>query len=142
MIKYKYDGRGNHAVLAASGADIASATHIGNLNPFRYRGYCYDTETGLYFLKTRCYDPDVGRFVTIVDIAKSRGETYFHTTNDVWNATGSLKGVGNRGMRKINKAFLKPQIQSGANFILTAQPSGCFYAKEVAWVIKHAVYMF
>ena len=84
----------------------------------------------------------LGRSPTYVEIAKSRGATYFHTTDDVWNATRSLKGVGNRGMWKINKAFLKQQIKSGANFILTAQPSGYFYAKEVAYVIKHAVYMF
>lgn len=100
--------------MAASGSDMKASDHIGNLNPFRYRGYCYDTETGLYFLKTRCYVPDVGRFVTIVDIAKSRGETCFHTTNDVWNVTGSLKGVGNIGMRKIrhfsNRKFNPVQI--------------------------------
>ena len=67
MVEYKYDSWANHAVLDANGADIASATHIGNLNPFRYRGYYYDTETGLYYLKSRYYDPEVGRFITIDD---------------------------------------------------------------------------
>ncbi|HIZ09742.1 MAG TPA: RHS repeat-associated core domain-containing protein [Candidatus Borkfalkia avicola] len=75
MVEYKYDAWGNHAVLDANGADIASATHIGNLNPFRYRGYYYDTETGLYFLKTRYYDPEVGRFITIDDISYIDPET-------------------------------------------------------------------
>ena len=42
MVEYKYDSWGNHAVLDANGADIALATHIGNLNPFRYRGYYFD----------------------------------------------------------------------------------------------------
>ena len=37
------------------------------MNPFRYRGYYYDTETGLYYLKTRYYDPEIGRFITIDD---------------------------------------------------------------------------
>ena len=64
VVEYVYDAWGNHAVLDVNGADIASATHIGNLNPFRYRGYYYDTETGLYFLKTRYYDPEVGRFIS------------------------------------------------------------------------------
>ncbi|MCI8435497.1 MAG: hypothetical protein HFK10_06055, partial [Clostridia bacterium] len=40
----------------------------GNLNPIRYRGYYYDVETGLYFLKTRYYDPQICRFITIDDI--------------------------------------------------------------------------
>ena len=64
MVEYKYDSWGNHAVLDANGADIASATHIGNLNPFRYRGYYYDEETGLYYLNSRYYDPETGRFIS------------------------------------------------------------------------------
>ena len=75
VVEYKYDSWGNHAVLDANGSDIASATHIGNLNPFRYRGYYYDTETGLYFLKTRYYDPEIGRFITIDDISYIDPET-------------------------------------------------------------------
>ena len=33
------------------------------MNPFRYRSYQYDDETGLYYLTTRYYDPETGRFV-------------------------------------------------------------------------------
>ena len=40
-----------------------SGTNIGTLNPLRYRGYYYDTETGFYFLQSRYYDPTVGRFI-------------------------------------------------------------------------------
>ena len=36
---------------------------IGNINPFRYRGYYYDTETGFYYLQTRYYDPTTCRFI-------------------------------------------------------------------------------
>ena len=75
VVEYKYDSWGNHAVLDANGADINDASHIGNLNPFRYRGYFYDAETGLYFLKTRYYDPEVGRFITIDDISYIDPET-------------------------------------------------------------------
>ena len=37
--------------------------NVGTINPFRYRGYYYDIETQLYYLKTRYYDPETGRFV-------------------------------------------------------------------------------
>ena len=40
-----------------------SGTDIGTINPLRYRGYYYDTETGFYFLQSRYYDPTVGRFI-------------------------------------------------------------------------------
>ena len=75
VVKYIYDAWGNHAVVNASGEDIGDATHIGNRNPIRYRGYYYDTETGLYYLKTRYYDPEVGRFISIDDISYLDPET-------------------------------------------------------------------
>ena len=39
------------------------ADKLGKANPLRYRGYVYDTETGLYYLQSRYYDPKVGRFL-------------------------------------------------------------------------------
>ena len=56
-------------MLNATGEEITDPTHIGVLNPFRYRSYYFDTETGLYFLKTRYYDPEIGRFISIDDIS-------------------------------------------------------------------------
>ena len=50
MVEYKYDAWGNHSVQGANGTDINDASHIGSMNPFRYRGYYYDDETGLYIV--------------------------------------------------------------------------------------------
>lgn len=75
VVKYVYDAWGNHAVLDANGADITDVNHIGVLNPFRYRGYYYDTETELYYLQTRYYDPETGRFITIDGIEYLDPET-------------------------------------------------------------------
>ena len=43
--------------------------HVANLNPYRYRGYIYDNETGLYYLQSRYYDPITGRFLNADDPA-------------------------------------------------------------------------
>ena len=69
VVNYVYDAWGGHKVYGADGSEITDAGHIGTLNPIRYRGYYYDTETKLYFLKTRYYDPELCRFVTIDDTA-------------------------------------------------------------------------
>ncbi len=62
--KYTYDSWGNvTSITDGNGNAITSATHIGNLNPFRYRGYYMDTETGMYYLMSRYYDPVTHRFV-------------------------------------------------------------------------------
>ena len=68
VAKYAYDVWGNHKVIDASGVEITDSNNIANLNPFRYRSYYFDVETDLYFLKTRYYDPEIGRFITIDDI--------------------------------------------------------------------------
>mgnify|MGYP003293420819 CR=1 FL=1 len=51
---YTYDPWGK--VLTSSGT-------MANLNPLRYRGYFYDSDTGLYYLQSRYYDPETGRFI-------------------------------------------------------------------------------
>ena len=63
IARYTYDAWGNHKVYGKNGAVDRSKTSIGNINPFRYRGYYYDTETGFYYLQTRYYDPTICRFI-------------------------------------------------------------------------------
>ena len=58
VVTYEYDPWGN--ILSTSGSMAAT---LGANNPFRYRGYYYDTESGLYYLQTRYYDAAVGRFI-------------------------------------------------------------------------------
>lgn len=58
VVEYTYDAWGKP--LATTGT---LATTLGVKNPFRYRGYYYDTETGLYYLQSRYYDPNTGRFI-------------------------------------------------------------------------------
>ena len=69
MLKYIYDAWGNHKVVDNAGNEITDTAHIGNINPYRYRGYYFDTETGLYYLKSRYYDPQTGRFISLDDIS-------------------------------------------------------------------------
>ena len=62
--KYTYDSWGNvTSITDGDGNAVTSPTHVGNLNPFRYRGYYMDTETGFYYLMSRYYDPVTHRFL-------------------------------------------------------------------------------
>ncbi|MDD3400148.1 MAG: RHS repeat-associated core domain-containing protein [Eubacteriales bacterium] len=49
------------------------ATSLGQNQPFRYRGYVYDTETGWHYLQSRYYNPEVGRFISS-DVLLSTGQ--------------------------------------------------------------------
>ena len=57
-------------LLSTSGS---LASTLGKNNPFRYRGYVYDEETGFYYLQSRYYNPEVGRFISS-DVLLSTGQ--------------------------------------------------------------------
>ena len=63
VARYVYDAYGVCKVMSSGGAVNTDKDFIGNINPFRYRGYYYDVETKLYYLQSRYYDPAVGRFL-------------------------------------------------------------------------------
>lgn len=69
--------------------NVSGDMTIGNLNPFRYRGYYYDVETEFYYLGSRYYDAEVGRFV---------------------NADGELSDIGGdiRGYNMYSYCFNNP----------------------------------
>jgi RHS repeat-associated protein len=48
-------------------AELALKRLLRSFTPFGYRGYCYDTFTGLYYLQSRYYDPNTGRFINADD---------------------------------------------------------------------------
>ena len=60
---YTYDAWGNCTVSIESGTTTIQKQIVRTLNPFRYRGYYYDTDTGLYYLQSRYYNPKWGRFL-------------------------------------------------------------------------------
>lgn len=59
---YSYNAWGK--VLTATGT-------MAGVNPLRYRGYYYDTDTGLYYLKSRYYDPEICRFINADNLAST-----------------------------------------------------------------------
>ena len=76
VAKYDYDTWGKvKSVKDASGNGIIDQNHVGNLNPFRYRGYYYDKETQLYYLMSRYYDPVTHRFLN--------ADGYFQAGNSI-----------------------------------------------------------
>ncbi len=58
VTEYKYDSWGKILSITGSKKDT-----IGKTNPFRYKSYYYDNETGMYYLRNRYYDPEIRRFI-------------------------------------------------------------------------------
>ena len=62
VVRYQYNSWGK-----VTSSEDTSGVSLATLNPFCYRKYVYDPETGLYCLGSRYYDPEVGRFVNADD---------------------------------------------------------------------------
>ncbi len=64
IVSYEYDSWGKViSIKDNNGSIITDTSHIGIINPYRYRGYYYDNETGYYYLNSRYYNPEWGRFI-------------------------------------------------------------------------------
>ena len=86
----------------------------------------------------------LGRSGTYEAVAKSRGSTYFHTTDARWTEVHDMFGVGDKGMWNINKAFLNQQFSAGSTFALANNPAtsgGYYFMKEVAYLTSKGISM-
>jgi RHS repeat-associated protein len=72
VVEYSYDTWGKPESVTDS------TDKVGTINPYRYRGYRYDSETGMYYLQSRYYSPEIGRFIS--------ADGYVDTTNGVIGA--------------------------------------------------------
>ena len=70
VVTYTYDAWGNILSVGGTMADT-----LGVYNPLRYRGYVYDEETSLYYLQSRYYDPNMGRFLN-ADVYVATGQGF------------------------------------------------------------------
>ena len=68
QVSYTYDAWGKIlSIKDGNGNEITSDSNIGKLNSLRYRSYYYDDETGFFYVGSRYYDPQIGRFINADD---------------------------------------------------------------------------
>ncbi len=63
VVYYKYDSWGRAVNISGT-----MAATVGQKNPFRYRGYYFDAESGMYYLQSRYYDLEIRRFISADDV--------------------------------------------------------------------------
>ncbi len=91
LAKYEYDSWGNiKSVKDTSGNTITNNTNIALINPFRYRSYYYDTEIGMYYLNSRYYNQEWGRFINADQFLNGNKDIlgynlYAYVSNDIIN---------------------------------------------------------
>ena len=91
VAQYRYDAWGNCMITQNIGG-------MATFNAIRYRGYYYDTETGLYYLKSRYYDPNTGRFIN-ADVYVSTGIGLLNCNMYAYCHNNPIVGIDPNGMR-------------------------------------------
>ena len=76
VVSYKYDSWGK--VVSITGTLAAT---VGQKNPFRYRGYYFDAESGMYYLQSRYYDPEIRRFISADNIIVTGTSVEYQNVN-------------------------------------------------------------
>ena len=110
VVNYRYDSWGT-----VTGISGSMAGTLGKDNPYRFKGYYYDEETGMYYLKSRYYQPEICRFISAdtIEVLDCQGDLndknlYAYCDNNpvmrvdtggqIWIALGIMAAGGGIGM--------------------------------------------
>ena len=107
VVSYVYDAWG--APIGKSGS---MAETLGSVQPFRYRGYVFDEETGLYYLRSRYYNPGWGRFVN-ADVLIGAGKLLSHNFF-AYCANAPVSFSDKHGQTRENSFFYETTIEDVA----------------------------
>ena len=110
VVNYRSDSWGKLISITGSMAGT-----LGKDNPYRYKGYYYDDETGMYYLKSRYYQPEICRFISAdtIEVLDCQGDLndknlYAYCDNNpvmrvdtggqIWITLGIMAAGGGIGM--------------------------------------------
>lgn len=121
VAEYKYDAFGNCEI-------VTNKYMIAEINPIRYRSYYFDTQTGLYYILTRYYDPQNGRFISpdlisILDTTKDyiNGLNLYAYCLNNWimmvDETGMIFGKIWKGIKKFASSTVGKIIRNVKKFV-------------------------
>ena len=114
VVEYTYDSWGK--ILSVTGTLEST---LGEDQPFRYRGYVYDSDTRLYYLQSRYYNPEVGRFIS----------------SDVYLSTGQgVLGHNSYAYCLNNPLILEDQGGAAAHFNNTVAVCDCGTSEDKDWM--------
>ena len=77
VARYEYDSMGNTiSIKDRFNIDATEPHFAGLVNPFRWKGFYYDTETGLYYANGRYYDAEIGEYIDAIEADYVEGNAY------------------------------------------------------------------
>ena len=109
VVTYTYDTWGKQ--LSCEGT---LASSLGTVQPFRYRGYVFDSETGWFYLTTRYYDPSLKRFISS-DMLMSTGQGILGYNMYAYCNNNPVRYRDSGGLEPTPNVYGPPPPTPGAN---------------------------
>ena len=146
VVEYGYDVWGNP--ISKTGSLAAT---IGTLNPFRYRGYVYDEEIGLYYLRNRYYNPVWKRFISsdriyhnnlfmyCVNAPVAKNDTDGKAARNAIYSTVAVNDGGSSKQKTYPTYGVSKKIASAIDIILSDSQKWA-YSKKVNGAFKYGIY--
>ena len=144
-VMYLVDSSGNEVSAYdydPYGKIITSTGELAEINPLRYRGYYYDSDTGYYYLKSRYYDPQIGRFIN-ADGYASTGQGFlgynmfaYCLNNPILCADEGGNAANPRyNVSLICDGFFK-QPSTASSSVENSAPAGSFFGAEASYTFQ------
>ena len=107
VVEYGYDAWGKPTSKTGT-----MASSLGKIQPFRYRGYVWDDETELYYLRSRYYYPLWGRFINADSIGSSNCSIYAYCENCPSSCDDESGNMSRGILNKINYFYANGMLGS------------------------------
>ena len=146
VVEYGYDAWG----YPVSKTGTMAAT-LGTVNPFRYRGYVYDEEIGLYYLRSRYYNPVWKRFISsdriyhnnlfmyCVNAPVAKNDTDGKAARNAIYSTVAVNDGGSSKQKTYPTYGVSKKIASAIDIILSDSQKWA-YSKKVNGAFKYGIY--
>ncbi|WP_304033654.1 RHS repeat domain-containing protein [Ruminococcus bromii] len=133
VASYVYDSWGNIK-------DTKGDTTVRELNPIRYRGYVYDTETSLYYLQSRYYDPFTGRFLNADVYCDTGTDTTLSTNMFAYCENNPVNAIDPFGYSLVFRADMLATAIDLLVYLLPAISAFNKIIKRMKYVPKHTIH--
>ena len=152
VARYEYDSFGNCTVYDGNGTERNDGDFIGNINPFRWKSFYYDAETGLYYANGSYYDPKTCLYLNALSMDETVNGAYLtrcldryglmcdnllNFTNKIYSIGDTLNPINSVSAKMLRALPSLPQWLAVSTSALSNTLSFSVYARTALYMYRY-----